>query len=78
MKHYITGYNIGEDTQIVKILLPLRLAELREIMSWPDDSFSAYDNELDEIQARKIGEASGIQLPYELDLFLTTESSGAD
>lgn len=74
MKHYITGYNQADDVQIFKIRLPLQLAELREIMAWTDDGYCCYDNELTEIQAKLIGEASGIQLPYELDLFLTTES----
>lgn len=74
MKHYITGYNIGEDAQIFKVRLPLQLAELREIMQWPDDSYCVYDNELDDTQARKIGKLSGIELPDKLDFFLTTES----
>lgn len=75
MKHYITGYNIGEDTQVFKVRLPLQLAELREIMQWPDDSYCVYDNELNDALAQKIGKLSGLDLPYELDLFLTTESS---
>ena len=74
MKHYITGYNIGEDTQVFKVRLPLQLAELREFMQWPDDSYCGYDNELDDAQARKIGNLSGIELPDKLDFFLTTES----
>jgi hypothetical protein len=43
-------------------------------MQWPDDSYCGYDNELNDVQARKIGNLSGIELPYKLDLFLTSES----
>jgi hypothetical protein len=74
MKHYVTGYKPGEDEQIFKIMMPLDLAKLREIMQWPDNSYCAYDNELNEVQVQKIESASGIILPKNLDLFLTTES----
>lgn len=74
MKHYITGYNPGEDEQVFKIRLPLQLTELRAIMLWEDDGECVFDNELTTLQAKAIEQASGIELPDGLDFFLTTES----
>lgn len=74
MKHFITGYNPGEDEQVFKIRLPLQLTELREIMRWEDDGECVFDNELTILQAKAIEQASGIELPDALDFFLTTES----
>lgn len=75
MKHYVTGYKPNKDEQVFKVRIPLSLSELRGIMQWTDDGDCVFDNEMSELHRQKIENACSIDLPKNLDLFLTTESS---
>lgn len=74
MKHFITGYASGSDTQIFKIKLELNLSNLVLIMGWTDEGDCVFDHELPPDKIAEIEKAGGVELPKLLDLFLTTES----
>jgi hypothetical protein len=54
--------------------MPLELAQLREIMQWQDDGECVFENLLNKSHVQQIEKESGLLLPNDLILFLTTES----
>ena len=70
----MTGYNTNNDEQVFKVLLPLELATLRDIMQWADDGECTFDHDLTRLHIEKIEGASKMKLPTDLELVLITES----
>jgi hypothetical protein len=74
MKHFITGYKSSEDTLVFKQEIPLILADLKSIMGWQEDDQCAHDHKLNDQQVSVIESMGALNLPKDLELYLTCES----
>lgn len=73
MKHFITGYPDNSDIQVFKQEIPVKLETLKLIMEWEDEGRCVFDHKLTKSQASDIESAGKINLPDDLELYLTCE-----
>jgi len=72
MNHSIMGVLPNEDFASFELELPLSTQDLMEIMGWEKLEDCVFDYQLTKEQILKIEEASALELPTHLDLFLTS------
>ncbi|KAA0996738.1 hypothetical protein FQ192_02925 [Pseudomonas sp. ANT_J12] len=72
MKYLIMGVPKGEDFPSFEKQIPITTIELQLIMGWVSDEESFHDYRLTESQILKIEKACSLELPKDLDLFLTS------
>lgn len=72
MNHSIMGVLPNEDFASFEQELPLSTQDLMEIMGWEKLEDCVFDYQLTKEQILKIEEASALELPTHLDLFLTS------
>ncbi|RON55036.1 hypothetical protein [Pseudomonas frederiksbergensis] len=72
MKHLIMGVPKGEDFPSFEKQIPITTIELKLIMGWVNDEESFHDYRLTELQIVRIEKACSLELPRDLDLFLTS------
>ncbi|MEB0226514.1 hypothetical protein [Pseudomonas sp. 10S4] len=72
MKHLIMGVPKGEDFPSFEKQIPITTTKLKLIMGWEKDEDSLHDYRLSEQQITSIEKACSLDLPKNLDLFLTT------
>lgn len=67
----IMGVPSGEDFPSFTKELALSVLQLKPIMGWEEDNDCVFDYELTAHQISQIEQACELQLPKDLDLFLT-------
>ncbi|MBK5549965.1 hypothetical protein JFU49_06675 [Pseudomonas sp. TH03] len=72
MKHLIMGVPKGEDFPSFEMQTPITTSELKSIMGWENDEDSLHDYRLTEHQIMRIEKACSLELPKDLELFLTS------
>lgn len=72
MKHLIMGVPKGEDFPSFEKQIPISTTKLKLIMGWETDEDSLHDYRLTEQQIIGIEKACSLDLPKNLELFLTS------
>ncbi|MEJ5061708.1 MULTISPECIES: hypothetical protein [unclassified Pseudomonas] len=73
MKHRIMRVKKGEDFPVYEGDISIALAKLTVIMGWIEDEVCLHDYRLTESQIVDIEKASSLDLPRNLDLYLTSQ-----
>jgi hypothetical protein len=71
MKHVIMGVPQGEDFASFEKQIPVSVADLKPIMGWVKDDECVYDYRLTAEQISAIEQLCSLELPKDLELFLT-------
>ena len=71
MKHVIMGVPEGEDFASFEKEIPVSDADLKLIMGWEKDDDYVYDYRLTSEQISAIEQLCSLELPRDLELFLT-------
>ena len=74
MKHRIMGVKKGEDFPVYERDISISIAKLTVIMGWIEDEDCLHDYRLTESQIVDIEKASSLDLPRNLDLYLTSQN----
>ncbi|SEM36054.1 hypothetical protein SAMN04487857_101344 [Pseudomonas sp. ok272] len=72
MKHLIMGVVKGEDLPSFERLIPITAEKPTHIMEWSNSEDPLYDYRLSQQQIIDIENARSLDLPKNLDLFLTS------
>ena len=72
MKHLIMGVPKGEDFPSFEKQIPIATTELKLIMGWANDEDPLHDYRLTDQQVLGIEKACAMELPKNLELFLTS------
>lgn len=71
MKHVIRGVPQGEDFASYEKEVPASVGDLKSIMGWVKEEDCVYDYRLTAEQIRAIEQLYSLELPKDLELFLT-------
>ena len=71
MKHVIMGVPKGVDFASFEKEIPVSVADLKAIMGWEKDGDYVYDYRLTSEQISAIEQLCSLELPRDLELFLT-------
>lgn len=72
MIHLIHGYMKNEDSPSFSTQLHIRFNDLKRIMGWTRDDECAFTYDLTKVQAIQIKGITGLELPDDMDLQLST------